>query len=108
MTKAEKEKKMTEVGIDLVELNETLYFAADNETRMRAAQRAYLKLGMLLGLADCDYYHPKLMEIREVMEKAFGNWAIVKPDSCFDCVDDQKLAEIAKEHKEHFLHVTRP
>lgn len=99
MKKSIKEAKMKELGEELIKQNKILYLAKDNETRMLAAQRAYVKLGMLLGLADFDYWNPVLSDIREKQIAQFGNWAIIKDNTSFGCVDDEKLTEIAKEHK---------
>lgn len=99
MRKSDREKRMEAIGEELIEQNKILYLAEDNETRMMAAQRAYVKLGILLGLADCDYWNPVLMDIRAKQEELFGNWAITKTNGCFGMVDEAKLKEIASEHR---------
>lgn len=109
MKKAEKEKNMRDIGEELIRQNRILYLAEDNATRMRAAQRAYLNLGMLIGFAGGDYYDPTLMEIRAEQKNLFGeNWAIVNPDSAFGFVDEKVLAEIASEHEKELAGKEKP
>lgn len=97
MTK--KEKLIKKAAEDLLEQNRILYLAEDNESRMMAAQRAYLQLGMLLGLCNGDYYAPELMEVRAQQEELFGGWAVTNPNSTFGSISDEKCKELSEQHK---------
>lgn len=83
MKKSIKEKKMRELGEELIVQNKIMCCTHDgthdNEFRTVAAQHAYVILGMLLGLADLDYYNPIVTEIREKQIAMFGEYAITNP-----------------------------
>lgn len=77
MEKTIKEQKMEELGEELIRLNRVMCHARDNNTRMMAAQRAYTRLGLLLGLADLDYDDPIVAKIRRKQVAMFGKRAVV-------------------------------
>ena len=98
MTK--KEKLIKKTAVELLEQNMALYLAEDNDMRMTAAQRAYTKLGLLMGLCGGDYFAPELCGIRAQQEELFGGWAVESLDSFFGCISDEQCKELAKQHKE--------
>lgn len=83
MKKDIKEQKMEQLGNELIEQNGIVCHVKDNEFRMVAAEHAYMLLGMLLGLADLDYYNPILVRIRDRQVEMFGDWAITSPNKFF-------------------------
>ena len=83
MKKSIREQKMKEIGEEIIARNRVMCHAKDNKSKMVAMQRAYALLGMLLGLAEMDYYNPILMEIRDKQEDMFGEWAITDPSKFF-------------------------
>jgi len=99
MRKAEREKKMHLIAEELMRQNRILYVAKDNATRMRAAQRAYLNLGLLIGFAGGDYFDPEIAELRAKQQELFGSWAVTNPTSSFGLVDEKELVKIAEENE---------
>lgn len=79
MKKSIKEKKTRELGEELIAQNRIMCRTHDDEFRTVAAQHAYVILGMLLGLAELDYYNPIITEIREKQIAMFGDYAITNP-----------------------------
>lgn len=99
MRKAEREKRMEKLAKQLMYWNEILYTAEDNETRMEAAQKCYVRLGMLIGYAEGDITHPILWKLRQKQSELFGNWAVISWDSWFRCFDGPDIKDIGREHK---------
>lgn len=82
-----KEQKMKELGEELIAKNRIMCRTHDNNLRMVAAQHAYARLGMLLGLADLDYNNPIVAEIRRKQIAMFGKQAVVNIHTFFVLAD---------------------